>query len=78
MFLDCLTFRLGLYSSHFGEVRGAGIEIELAEWQTRDPLKRMADCLVRNGSARNEDLARIEQEEEEKIEAAFDTVRGEK
>lgn len=78
VFLDCLTFRLGLYSSHFGEVRGAGIENELAEWQTRDPLKRMADCLMRNGSARNEDLARIEQEEEEKIEAAFDTVRGEK
>lgn len=77
VFLDCLTFRLGLYSSHFGEVRGAGIENELAEWQTRDPLKRMADWLMRNGSARNEDLARIEQEEEEKIEAAFDTVRGE-
>lgn len=77
VFLDCLTLRLGLYSSHFGEVRGTGIENELAEWQTRDPLKRMADCLMRNGSARNEDLARIEQEEEEKIEAAFDTVRGE-
>ena len=78
VFLDCVTLRLGLYSSHFGEVRGAGIEKELAEWQTRDPLKRMADWLMRNGSARNEDLARIEQEEEEKIEAAFDTVRGEK
>jgi hypothetical protein len=38
----------------------------------------MADWLMRNGSARNEDIARIEQEEEEKIEAAFDTVRGEK
>jgi TPP-dependent pyruvate/acetoin dehydrogenase alpha subunit len=77
VFLDCLTFRLGLYSSHFGEVRGAGIENELAEWETRDPLKRMADWLIRNGSARNEDLARIEQEEEEKIEAAFNTVKGE-
>ena len=78
VFLDCLTLRLGLYSSHFGEVRGAGLENELAEWQARDPLKRMADWLMRNGSARNEDLTRIEQEEEEKIEAAFDTVRGEK
>jgi TPP-dependent pyruvate/acetoin dehydrogenase alpha subunit len=77
VFLDCLTLRLGLYSSHFGEVRGAGVENELAEWQTRDPVKRMADWLMRNGSVRNEDLARIEQEEEEKIEAAFDTVRGE-
>ena len=77
VFLDCLTFRLGLYSSHFGEVRGAGIENELAEWETRDPLKRMADWLIRNGSARNEDLARIKQEEEEKIEAAFNTVKGE-
>ena len=77
VFLDCLTFRLGLYSSHFGEVRGAGIENELAEWETRDPLKRMADWLMRNGIGRNEDLARIEQEEEEKIEAAFNTVKGE-
>ena len=77
VFLDCLTFRLGLYSSHFGEVRGAGIENELAEWETRDPLKRMADWLIRNGSARNEDLARIKQEEEERIEAAFNTVKGE-
>lgn len=77
VFLDCLTFRLGLYSSHFGEVRGAGIENELAEWETRDPLKRMADWLIRNGSARNEDLARIKQEEEEKIEAVFNTVKGE-
>jgi TPP-dependent pyruvate/acetoin dehydrogenase alpha subunit len=77
VFLDCLTFRLGLYSSHFGEVRGAGIENELAEWETRDPLKRMADWLIRNGIGRNEDLARIEQEEEEKIEAAFNTVKGE-
>ena len=76
VFLDCLTFRLGLYSSHFGEVRGAGIENELAEWETRDPLKRMADWLIRNRIARNEDLARIEQEEEEKIEAAFNTVKG--
>lgn len=78
VFLDCLTFRLGLYSSHFGEVRGAGIENELAEWQTRDPLKRMADWLMRNGSARNEDLAKMEQEEKQRIEAAFDMVRGEK
>jgi TPP-dependent pyruvate/acetoin dehydrogenase alpha subunit len=77
VFLDCLTFRLGLYSSHFGEVRGAGIENELAEWETRDPLKRMADWLMRNGIGRNEDLARIEQEEEAKIEAAFNTVKGE-
>jgi len=58
-------------------VRGAGIENELAEWETRDPLKRMADWLMRNGIGRNEDLARIEQEEEAKIEAAFNTVKGE-
>ena len=30
VFLDCLTFRVGLYSSHFGEVR-PGIENDIAE-----------------------------------------------
>jgi pyruvate dehydrogenase E1 component alpha subunit len=76
VFLDCLTFRLGLYSSHFGEVR-PGVEKELAEAEQRDPLKRLADWLIGNGLTRADELERLRRDEEQRIEAAFDTVRGE-
>jgi TPP-dependent pyruvate/acetoin dehydrogenase alpha subunit len=76
VFLDCLTFRVGLYSSHFGEVRPA-IENDLAEAATRDPLKRLGDWLIRNGMASTDDLDRLQRDEEQRIEAAFETVRSE-
>ncbi len=76
VFLDCLTFRLGLYSSHFGEVR-PGIEKELAEAGKRDPLKRLADRLIANGLASASDLDGMQQEEEAKIEAAYKSVAAE-
>lgn len=76
VFLDCLTFRAGLYSSHFGEVR-PGVEQELSEWETRDPLKRMADWLIGNGLASVDDLQRLRQEEEQRIEDTFEQVAGE-
>ena len=74
--LDCMTFRLGLYSSHFGEVR-SNIESALAEWEKRDPLKRMADWLIHNGAAHMEDLVRLQQDEDQKIEAALNKVAAE-
>jgi len=76
VFLDCFTFRLGLYSSHFGEVR-PGIEQELAEWEKRDPLKRMADWLIEHGEASAEDLERLRREEEANLEQTFMQVLGE-
>ena len=76
VFLDCLTFRAGLYSSHFGEVR-PGVEQELSEWETRDPLKRMADWLIGNGLASADDLQRLRQEEERRIEDTFRQVAAE-
>jgi TPP-dependent pyruvate/acetoin dehydrogenase alpha subunit len=76
VFLDCITFRLGLYSSHFGEVR-PGIENDIAEWEKRDPLKRLGAWLVGNGLATAEDLERLQRDEEQRVEAAFNTVRGE-
>ena len=76
VFLDCITFRLGLYSSHFGEVR-PGIDKELAEAEKRDPLKRLADWLMANGLASASDLDRLQQEEETKIEAAYKLVAAE-
>src|SRR5258705_2120979 len=76
VFLDCITFRLGLYSSHFGEVR-QGIEADLAEAERRDPLKRMAEWLVEHGAMSAQDLEKVRQEEEQRIEETFEQVAGE-
>ena len=76
VFLDCITFRTGLYSSHFGEVR-PGIDNDLAEAERRDPLKRMADWLIGHGLASAETLERLRREEEQQLEAVFAQVAGE-
>jgi pyruvate dehydrogenase E1 component alpha subunit len=76
VFLDCFTFRSGLYSSHFGEVR-PGIEQELAEWQKRDPLKRMAEWLIGHGVTTGDGLEQMRQEEEAVLEKTFAQVLAE-
>jgi TPP-dependent pyruvate/acetoin dehydrogenase alpha subunit len=76
VFLDCVTFRAGLYSSHFGEVR-PGVEQELAEWEKRDPLKRMADWLIGNGLASAGELDELQREEAQRIEETFKQVATE-
>jgi TPP-dependent pyruvate/acetoin dehydrogenase alpha subunit len=73
VFLDCFTYRVGLYSSHFGEVRPE-IENELAEWAERDPLKRMGDWLIEHGVASADDLERLGQEKQKAIEDIFKEV----
>jgi TPP-dependent pyruvate/acetoin dehydrogenase alpha subunit len=74
--LDCLTFRSGLYSSHFGEVR-AGVEDEAAEWSKRDPLERMARWLLDHEVVSTAELDGLQLEETQKIEAAFTQVMAE-
>ena len=76
VFLDCITFRAGLYSSHFGEVR-PDIEQELAEWEKRDPLKRLGKWLIDNGLASPDALEELQREEERRVEDALDRVRSE-
>jgi TPP-dependent pyruvate/acetoin dehydrogenase alpha subunit len=76
VFLDCFSFRTGLYSSHFGEVR-PGIEADLAEWEKRDPLKRIADWLIEHELASADDLEQVRQEQEAIIEKTFEQVRAE-
>jgi pyruvate dehydrogenase E1 component alpha subunit len=76
VFLDCITFRTGLYSSHFGEVR-PGIEADLAEAERRDPLKRMGDWLIAQGLATTEDLEILTQEEDRRLEETFAQVAPE-
>ena len=70
VFLDCLTFRMGLYSSHFGEVR-AGIENDFREWEKRDPIVRLEKWLIENNLTTADELARLQREEEQRIEATF-------
>ena len=70
VFLDCVTFRSGTYSSHFGETR-PGIEKEIARWEQRDPLKRMGEWLMDRGHALAADLERLQRDEEQRIEEAF-------
>ena len=76
VFLDCMTFRTGLYSSHFGEVR-PGIEADLAEAEKHDPVKRMADWLIAHGAATPAELEAIRREEEERLEETFKQVAAE-
>jgi pyruvate dehydrogenase E1 component alpha subunit len=76
VFLDCITFRAGLYSSHFGEVR-PGIEADLAAWDKHDPLKRITESLIAQGAVTADDLERLQQQEEQRIEEAFAQVLGE-
>ena len=76
VFLDCMTFRAGLYSSHFGEVRG-DVEKDLAEWERRDPLKRMGDGLIERNLTSAVGLEQLRQEEEQRIEDAFKRVTAE-
>ena len=76
VFLDCVTFRAGLYSSHFGEVR-PGVEKELAEWEKRDPLPRLADWLVAHDLASAEELDRLQRDEDHRLEETFRRVLAE-
>jgi pyruvate dehydrogenase E1 component alpha subunit len=76
VFLDCITFRTGLYSSHFGEVR-PGIESEITEAGRRDPLKRMADWLIAHEAATAAQLEALTQEEDQRLEETFAQVAAE-
>jgi TPP-dependent pyruvate/acetoin dehydrogenase alpha subunit len=76
VFLDCITFRSGTYSSHFGETR-PGIEKEMAGWELRDPVKIMADWLTSHGFASAQDFERLRQDEEQRIQEAFHQVLAE-
>ena len=76
VFLDCLTFRTGLYSSHFGEVR-PGIEAELVAAEDRDPLKLLADWLVDHQLASARELDQWHQAEEIRLDEALRQVLAE-
>ncbi|HEY7611322.1 MAG TPA: thiamine pyrophosphate-dependent dehydrogenase E1 component subunit alpha [Alphaproteobacteria bacterium] len=74
--LDCETYRMGGYSSHFGEPR-TGIEEELAAWRRRDPVAFMEDWLLRQGGSSKQALAALRAEEAEAIASAWQSARRE-
>src|SRR5215470_7522515 len=71
--LDCVTFRSGTYSSHFGETR-PGIEKEIVRWEQRDPLKKMGEWLMDHGQVSAADLEQLRCDEKQRIEEAFTQV----
>jgi len=73
--LDCDTYRMGGYSSHFGEPR-TGIDAELAHWRARDPIDSMADWLERHGGHDRKKIAALREQEERAIEAAWRKAKG--
>ncbi len=68
--LDCETYRMGGYSSHFGEPR-SGIDDELAAWRARDPIAFMEDWLERHGGLSRREVAAIRSSEADAIAAAW-------
>lgn len=72
--LDCYTYRMGGYSSHFGEPR-RGNEAEMAEWKKRDPIERARRQCVAAGIAELA-LDAMAQDERAAIEAAWQAARA--
>ena len=72
--LDCETYRMGGYSSHFGEPR-TGIDDALAAWRARDPIAFMEDWLERHGSLSRREIAAIRSAEADTIAAAWKKMR---
>lgn len=68
--LDCETYRMGGYSSHFGEPR-TGIDDELAAWRARDPIAFLEDWLERHGGMNKREVAAIRTAEAEAISVAW-------
>ena len=76
VFLDCMTFRTGLYSSHFGEVR-PGAEADLAAAEQCDPLTRMREWLIAHGLATAKSLDELHVRETQQLAETFENVRSE-
>ncbi len=72
--LDCFTYRMGSYSSHFPEPR-KGIEQEKADWLAKDPLARGRDACAGLGLS----LQQLDQavgEERAQIAAAWERAQA--
>jgi TPP-dependent pyruvate/acetoin dehydrogenase alpha subunit len=46
----------------------------MAEWKKRDPLKRLADWLIRNKMATATQLEELQRADEQRIEKSFEQI----
>ncbi len=72
--LDCETYRMGGYSSHFGEPR-TGIDGELAAWRARDPIAFIEEWLERHGGMAKREIAAVRTAEADAISAAWERAK---
>ena len=67
-FLECRTYRFRAHSMFDAQLYREKAEIE--EWMTRDPIPRLAGWMKETGTLHDADLARIEDEVTQEIDAA--------
>ncbi|VCU71817.1 Pyruvate dehydrogenase E1 component subunit alpha [Pigmentiphaga humi] len=70
--LDCFTYRMGSYSTHFAEPR-EDIGDELASWAAKDPIARLRRHCVALGLAESE-LDAVAEQEASDIHAAWEAA----
>jgi TPP-dependent pyruvate/acetoin dehydrogenase alpha subunit len=74
--LDCHTFRMGGYSSHFA-VQRKHADAELAAWRERDPIDFLSAWLREHAGLGDRDLDGVRAAEQRAIEDAYAAVRRE-
>ena len=74
--LDCHTFRMGDYASHFAVARRS-IEADLAAWGRRDPIDLIARWLAENSGIVARELEEVSEAEQAAIEDAYAAVCAE-
>ena len=74
--LDCHTFRMGDYASHFAVAR-RNIEADLAAWGRRDPIDLIARWLAENSGIVARELEEVSEAEQAAIEDAYAAVCAE-
>jgi TPP-dependent pyruvate/acetoin dehydrogenase alpha subunit len=74
--LDCHTFRMGDYASHFAVPR-RNIELDLAAWGRRDPIDLIATWLAESAGIVARELEDVNAAEQAAIEDAYAAMRVE-
>jgi TPP-dependent pyruvate/acetoin dehydrogenase alpha subunit len=73
--IDCHTYRMGGYASHFPDPRKA-VESELAEWREKDPIRALGRRLQADGTLSEAGFAALEAEVRAEADAALTRVRA--
>ena len=73
-FLEAVTYR---WRGHVGPDPNIDVGVrrsveEVAAWKRRDPIRRLADALIAEGTMSTQDLATLEQDEKDRVQTAID------